>query len=61
VGRTAAERALDTGAIALAVAASVRHQDTGYDALVMAGVERADARERVRGDAARVLDGWRRS
>jgi hypothetical protein len=61
VGRTAAGRALDTGAIALAVAASVRHQDTGYDALLMAGVERADARERVRGDVARVLDGWRRS
>lgn len=58
VGRGAAGRALDSAAIELAVAAPVRHRDTGYDALSMAGVERADARERVRGDVARVLDGW---
>jgi hypothetical protein len=61
VGRTAAGRALDPGAIELAVAASVRHQDTAYDDLLMSGIERADARERVRGDVARVLDGWRRT
>jgi hypothetical protein len=33
VGRSAAGRALDESAITLAVTASVRHQDTGYDAL----------------------------
>lgn len=59
VGRTAAGRALDAAAIELAVAASVRHRDTAYDELLMSGVERGDARERVRGDVARVLDGWR--
>lgn len=58
VGRSAAARALDAEAIELAVAASVRHQDTAYDELLMAGVERAAARERVRGDVARVLAGW---
>lgn len=59
VGRSAAGQALDSAAIELAVAASVRHRDTGYDELLMSGVERAEARERVRGDVARVLDGWR--
>jgi hypothetical protein len=61
VGRSAAGRALEPEAVELAVAASVRHRDTRYDELFMAGVDRADARERVRGDVARVLDGWRRS
>jgi hypothetical protein len=59
VGRTAAGRALQARAIELAVAASVRHRDTDYDELLMSGAERADARERVRDDVARVLDGWR--
>jgi hypothetical protein len=61
IGRTAAGRALDSAAVELAVAASVRHRDTGYDELLMAGVDRAEARARVRGDVARVLDGWRRT
>jgi hypothetical protein len=60
VGRSAAGRGLDAGALELAVVASVRHQDTGYDELLMSGLERADARERVRDEVARVLNGWRR-
>ena len=59
VGRSAAGRALDPQAIALAVAASVRHRDTGYDDLLMSGVDRAEARERVRPEVERVLDRWR--
>lgn len=59
VGRTAAARALDGTAIELAVAASVRHLDTAYDELLMAGVARGDARELVRDDVARVLAYWR--
>lgn len=39
--------------------ASVRHQDTRYH-LLMAGVDRADARDRVRDDVDRVLESWRR-
>jgi hypothetical protein len=60
VGRTAAARALDRDAIELAVAASVRHEDTAYDELLMSGIDRADARDRVRDDVMRILDGWRR-
>jgi hypothetical protein len=59
VGRSAAGRALEDRAVELAVSASIRHQDTGYDELLMAGVERDDARERVRDEADAVLDRWR--
>jgi hypothetical protein len=58
VGRSTAGRALDPGALELAVVASIRHEDTGYDALLMSGLERTDARERVRSEVERVLDAW---
>jgi hypothetical protein len=60
VGRSAAGRALEPEAIELAVAAAVRHQDTRYDALLMSGLERGQARAEVRADIAGVLDSWRR-
>src|SRR5215813_6241398 len=59
VGRSAAGRALDENAIMLAVTASVRHQDTGYDALLMSGLPRDAARDRVRPTIDQVLDAWR--
>lgn len=59
VGRSAAGRALDPEAIALAVAASVRHEDTPYDELLMAGIDRAEAREMVGPEVERVLERWR--
>ncbi len=59
VGRTAAGRALDPRAIELAVAASVRHQDTRYDELLMSGVDREAAREQVREHVSHRLDAWR--
>jgi hypothetical protein len=58
VGRSAAGRALDTEAITRAVIASVRHEDTGYDSLLMSGLARADARDEVRPAIDRVLAGW---
>ena len=58
VGRSAAGRALDEQAVTLAVVASVRHQDTDYDELLMAGVPRAVAREQVRPAVDRVLATW---
>lgn len=61
VGRSAAGRALEPDAIELAVIASVRHQDTGYDELLMSGMEREPARARVRAEVARVLNQWRRA
>jgi hypothetical protein len=59
VGRSAAGRALTPEALELAVAAAVRHEDTRYDELLMAGVERELARAQVWDEVACVLDGWR--
>jgi hypothetical protein len=59
VGRTAAGRALEPGALELAVSASVRHRDTRYDELLMSGVERQTARAQVSDDVASTLDAWR--
>lgn len=58
VGRSAAGRALDEQAIMLAVVASVRHEDTGYDSLLMAGVGREEARDRLRPAVDRILAAW---
>jgi hypothetical protein len=60
VGRSAAGRALDDGAIELAVAASVRHVDTPYDDLLMSGTDRPQARTLVRDQVDEVLEQWRR-
>ena len=59
VGRSAAGRALGRETLELAVLASVRHQDTEYDELLMSGVDRATARDRVREQVTAVLDQWR--
>jgi hypothetical protein len=59
VGRSAAGQALDPEALELAVLASVRHRDSGYDQLLMSGVDRVTARERVRDEVNAVLDRWR--
>jgi hypothetical protein len=58
VGRSAAGRALDPAAIALAVAASIRHLDTPYDELLMAGMTRAEAREHVSASVEQILGQW---
>ncbi|AZM88657.1 MULTISPECIES: DUF2293 domain-containing protein [Streptomyces] len=59
VGRTAAGRALDEQAVSVAVRAAVRHTDTEYDALLMAGVPRFAARARLAARIDAILDGWR--
>lgn len=59
VGRSAAGRALDADAVRLAVVASVRHLDTDYDDLLMSGVDRDEARRRVRDRVDAILDAWR--
>jgi hypothetical protein len=61
VGRSEAGRALDPSAIALAVAASARHEDTHYDELLMTGTERSEAREQVGDEVERVLERWRQA
>ena len=58
MGRSAAGRALDDQALALAVGAWVRHRHTRYDELLMSGQERSDARGQVREEMDQVLDRW---
>jgi hypothetical protein len=58
VGRTAAGRALDEGAVTAAVVASIRHEDTPYDELLMAGIPRVQARKQVRPAIDAVLASW---
>ena len=61
VGRSAAAKRLDEEAVQLAVVAHVRHDGTRYDELLARGVERRDARERIREDVDRVLSArWRK-
>jgi hypothetical protein len=60
VGRSAAAKRLDEEAVQLAVVAHVRHDETNYDELLARGVERWDARDRVREDVDRVLSHWRK-
>ncbi|GAA0431787.1 hypothetical protein Aca07nite_18650 [Actinoplanes capillaceus] len=59
VGRSAAGRALDPDAVTRAVIASVRHEDTPYDELLMSGVPRDEARARIRDAIDRILTRWR--
>jgi hypothetical protein len=58
VGRSAAGRSLDEQALTLAVVASVRHEDTDYDSLLMSGVSRAEARDLIRPAVDRRLAAW---
>ena len=52
-------RSLQEDAIVLAVVASVRHLDTDYDGILMRGVARDVARERIRPAIDAVLAAWR--
>ncbi|MFE4408488.1 DUF2293 domain-containing protein [Streptomyces sp. NPDC056821] len=59
VGRSASGLALSETALISAVAASVRHLDTPYDRLLMSGVARPEARQRIRAAVDSVLRAWR--
>jgi hypothetical protein len=58
VGRSAAAKALDEEAVRLAVTAHVRHAETNYDDLLLKGIERWEAREKVYPKVHRILDRW---
>jgi hypothetical protein len=58
IGRTSAGRALDRETVRLAVIASIRHEDTSYEDLLMNGVTRTEARDLVRNDIERVMASW---
>ena len=59
VGRSAAAKRFETGAIRMAVAASVRHDFTNYDELLLEGYDRDEARALIRDRVEEVLDAWR--
>ena len=59
VGRTAAGRKLDEQALTAAVTAAVRHRHTGYDSLLMSGLDRSLARERIADRVQEILGAWR--
>jgi hypothetical protein len=58
IGRSAAAKELQQGAIDLAVRAHIRHLHTGYDELLANGVSREEARARVAGPVAKCLEAW---
>ncbi|RDI64995.1 DUF2293 domain-containing protein [Nocardia pseudobrasiliensis] len=59
VGRSAAAKLLSPEALTLAVIASIRHQDTPYDHLLMTGTPRTQARTQIRPTVDQVLNSWR--
>jgi hypothetical protein len=58
VGRTAAARSFDEGAVLLAVAAHVRHRETNYDQLLSQGYDRYEARVRIKSQVEAILRRW---
>ena len=60
VGRSAAGRAFNPEAIELAVRAHIRHEHTNYDALLMQGTDRLEARSQVREEIDRLAAAWSR-
>ena len=60
VGRSEAGRNLAPQAIQLAVQAWIRHQHTDYDSLLMQGMERMQARSRIRDAQQNVIREWQK-
>ncbi len=58
IGRSASAKAMDEGAVRLAVIAHIRHRETIYDKLLGKGHERSDARAMVDEAVDRVLQKW---
>src|SRR5437879_2554003 len=59
VGRTAAGRDLEEGALTAAIAAAIRHTHTDYDGWLAGGMDRAAAREKVADQVRTILASWR--
>ena len=58
VGRSAAAKELDENAVRLAVTAHIRHQETRYDELLLADLDRSEARKKVQAEIARIAEKW---
>jgi hypothetical protein len=59
VGRSASAKRFEKAAVELAVQAHVRHVHTDYHELLARGIERGEARARVRRRVDALLDSWR--
>jgi hypothetical protein len=60
VGRTEAGQKLEEQALIRAVVAAIRHNHTDYDELLVNGLDRATARQRVANRVEEILSGWRK-
>jgi hypothetical protein len=60
VGRTEAGRHLEESALTLAVIAAIRHRHTQYDELLVSGVDRVTARQRIADRVEEILERWRK-
>ncbi|CDX04899.1 Uncharacterized conserved protein (DUF2293) [Desulfitobacterium hafniense] len=58
VGRSSSAKEMDEHAIRFAVVAHIRHVETNYDELLMAGCHKLDAREQVKDRIDRVMSEW---
>lgn len=58
-GQPYTDRSSDPEAVRLAVAASVRHLNTEYDALLAAGADRESAHAKVRDRVEDIMNAWR--
>ena len=58
IGRSAAAKRFDEGAVLLAVAAHIRHRETNYDELLARRADRADARAYVKDQVNDLLRCW---
>lgn len=61
VGRTLAGRNLEDTPLIAAVRAAVRHNHTGYDEMLLRGIDRMTARQNVADKIEKILAAWRRS
>lgn len=58
IGRSAAAKSLSDEAVKLAIVAHIRHAETNYDELLVRGVDRGDARDKITDAVNRVLKNW---
>ena len=58
VGRSAAAKSFDEHAVRLAVVAHIRHRETDYDDVLAKGLERHEARVRVRDVVEEICERW---
>lgn len=61
VGRSSSAKALDEHAVLIAVKPHVRHRETRYDSYLMKGIERSEARTKVKLEIDAVIENWQKA